>query len=92
MVEVLEDEVPEMEVNLSDGVLNVQLGEHGHWVINKQTPNEQIWWSSPLSGPKRFEYDADRARWLSTRDGKDLLELLREEVDATLGVHLEEPN
>ena len=26
-------------------------------VLNKQGPNRQIWWSSPVSGPKRFYFD-----------------------------------
>lgn len=30
------------------GVLNVVMGEHGTWVLNKQTPNRQVWWSSPI--------------------------------------------
>ena len=40
---------------------------HGTWVINKQTPNQQVWWSSPLSGPRRYEYDEKRERWVYTR-------------------------
>lgn len=31
-----------------DGVLTMQLGSHGTYVINKQTPNKQIWLSSPI--------------------------------------------
>jgi len=27
-------------------------------VLNKQGPNRQIWWSSPVSGPKRFYYNS----------------------------------
>jgi hypothetical protein len=30
------------------GVLTVKLGKHGTYVINKQTPNRQIWLSSPI--------------------------------------------
>ena len=30
------------------GVLTVALGTHGTYVINKQSPNRQLWWSSPL--------------------------------------------
>lgn len=30
------------------GVLTVRLGARGTYVINKQSPNMQIWWSSPL--------------------------------------------
>jgi len=36
--------------------LNINLGKHGFWVINKQAPNQQIWWSSPISGPRRYEH------------------------------------
>lgn len=37
-------------VNLhrQQGVLNIMMGEHGTWVLNKQTPNRQVWWSSPI--------------------------------------------
>ena len=28
----------------------------GEYVINKQPPNKQIWLSSPVSGPKRFDW------------------------------------
>lgn len=55
----LEDTTEEMDMNCSQGVLNISLGPSiGHWVINKQTPNRQLWWSSPMSGPRRYEYDS----------------------------------
>jgi frataxin len=28
----------------------------GVYVLNKQPPNKQIWLSSPISGPKRFDF------------------------------------
>ena len=28
----------------------------GTWVINKQPPNRQVWLSSPISGPRRFDW------------------------------------
>ena len=55
------------EVNYASGVLTINLPGHGTWVLNKQTPNEQIWWSSPISGPKRYEYDEKRGRWVYSR-------------------------
>lgn len=39
------------EVVYSDGVLNVIFVDGKTFVVNKQTPNQQIWLSSPLSGP-----------------------------------------
>ena len=37
-------------------MLTVRLGELGTYVINKQTPNRQIWMSSPISGPVRYDW------------------------------------
>lgn len=30
------------------GVLKIDLGSDGTWVLNRQIPNRQIWWSSPI--------------------------------------------
>lgn len=63
--EASDDEIP--ETNYSSGVLTLSFPPHGTWVINKQTPNQQLWWSSPLSGPRRYEYVEERERWVYTR-------------------------
>lgn len=34
--------------SFQSGVLTVNLGQKGTYVINKQTPNKQLWLSSPL--------------------------------------------
>ena len=52
-VEELEDDMNDLEVDYASGVLNIVLGPHGTWVINKQTPNRQIWWSSPIRSVDR---------------------------------------
>jgi len=70
------------EVSSSYGVLTIDLGKRGIWVINKQTPNKQIWWSSPVSGPRRFRYDTTDKKWHWTRDEKVTLDgLLSKELD-----------
>ncbi len=38
------------------GVLNLDFPPAGTYVFNKQPPNKQIWLSSPISGPKRYDY------------------------------------
>ena len=55
----------DMEVSVASGVLTLSLPPHGTWVINKQTPNRQLWWSSPISGPRRYEYED--GHWVYTR-------------------------
>jgi frataxin len=47
---------PDIDVEYSDGVMNVTVGDTGTYVINRQPPSRQIWLSSPISGPKRFDY------------------------------------
>ena len=61
-LEVLENSAVEgnkgnndVDITFASGVLTINLGRKGCWVINKQTPNRQLWWSSPLSGPRRYE-------------------------------------
>ena len=72
------------------GVLTINLGPHGCWVLNKQTPNRQIWWSSPQSGPRRYEMRADASderntSWRYTKDGSELIDSLRSEINKCMG-------
>lgn len=66
--------------------MTVNLGKsYGIYVINKQTPNKQIWLSSPRSGPKRFDFvaalnGADQGYWIYKHTGVVLHELLDEEM------------
>lgn len=72
--EILED------VEYSDGVMNVTVAGLGTYVLNRQPPSKQVWLSSPLSGPKRFDY-VDGTGWIY-RDGTQLKALLDEEWTA----------
>lgn len=83
----LEDAVPELDCVHSMGVLTIALGSRGTIVINKQAPNQQLWWSSPLSGPLRFRLsDGEPQQWICTRNGVALLGLLEKEVKSLTGV------
>ena len=73
--------VAEADVTLAAGVLNVFLGgEEGTYVINKQTPNQQIWLSSPISGPARFDFCSEKRAWIYSHTGESLHELLNREI------------
>jgi frataxin len=81
----LEDFVDDLDISNAMGVLTLQLGTRGTYVLNKQAPNQQIWWSSPMSGPKRFEFCSESRRWVSTRDRSDMLLLLSREIEKLTG-------
>ncbi|CAH0490290.1 unnamed protein product [Peronospora farinosa] len=84
----IDEMLDESDVVFSQGVLKIDLGEHGTWVINRQVPNRQIWWSSPISGPRRYEYDAENGHWINTRDRGELLALLRSEILDATGIEI----
>jgi len=73
----LSDDRDDVEVELASGVLTLKTPE-GTWVLNKQVPNRQLWLSSPVSGPCRYEYV--EGTWTHTRDGSSLAELLEREL------------
>lgn len=78
------------------GVLTLAFPPHGTYVLNKQPPNKQIWLSSPVSGPKRYDWvvgktgggeapeggleEGVEGEWVYLRDGSTLSELLEREV------------
>ncbi|CAI2345787.1 unnamed protein product [Caenorhabditis sp. 36 PRJEB53466] len=69
----------QFDVSHAMGVLTVAVSKTvGTYVINKQSPNKQIWLSSPLSGPKRYDLQ-EGGSWAYSHDGELLDELLNRE-------------
>ncbi|KAL2072941.1 hypothetical protein VTL71DRAFT_10265 [Oculimacula yallundae] len=94
-LEQLQEEREEVDVEYSAGVLTLAFPPNGTYVLNKQPPNKQIWLSSPLTGPKRYDYvmlsegqDAKegtgRGEWVYLRDGSTLTDLLEKELGITI--------
>lgn len=52
--------------------------KYGTYVINRQTPNLQIWLSSPISGPKRYDFLC--GTWVYKHDKTTLHSLLDIEI------------
>ncbi|CAF9936615.1 Mitochondrial chaperone Frataxin [Imshaugia aleurites] len=100
-LEEVEAEREDVDVQYSAGVLTLTYPPHGTYVLNKQPPNKQIWLSSPVSGPKRYDWvvreegdDSDggekgkekgRGEWVYLRDGSTLSGLFEEEVGVVSG-------
>jgi len=85
---------PEYDIDLSQGVLTIELGPSlGTYVLNTQKPNRQIWMSSPTSGPWRYGWDEEDRAWKSTRDGHILRQRMNAELKQACGmsVALQEP-
>lgn len=80
-------------------MLTLKFPPAGTYVINKQPPNKQIWLSSPISGPKRYDYaiwsedqnskeETGGGSWVYLRDGTTLASLLESELGIDLGDNL----
>lgn len=82
-LETVSELFPQVDAELSHGVLTLELPPYGTYVINKQPPNQQIWLSSPVSGPKR--YDLVGGRWITLRDNTSLTETIETELSSALG-------
>ncbi|RFU28230.1 hypothetical protein B7463_g8104, partial [Scytalidium lignicola] len=94
--EELQELRDDVDVEYSAGVLTLTFPPNGTYVINKQPPNKQIWLSSPLSGPKRYDFviigDSQRSKegtgsggWVYLRDESTLDSLLLKELGVQLG-------
>lgn len=66
------------EVDLRDGVLSWKVDGVGEYVFNKQAPLRQLWVSSPVTGPARFEVHADT--WVDTRSRRPLSDFMASEI------------
>ncbi|KAF9588008.1 hypothetical protein IFM89_006887, partial [Coptis chinensis] len=73
----------------------LKLGNLGTFVLNKQTPNRQLWLSSPVSqfldhysscsGSSRFDWDKSSRAWVYRHTKTNLLWLLESEVEQLCG-------
>ncbi|OLN87283.1 Frataxin-like protein, mitochondrial [Colletotrichum chlorophyti] len=96
-LEELQDARDGVDVEFAAGVLTVTFPDAGTYVINKQPPNKQIWLSSPISGPKRYDWvvvgdsQSDKegtasGAWVYARDGSTLDDLFLKELDVDLSI------
>ncbi|KAI9768550.1 MAG: Mitochondrial chaperone Frataxin [Geoglossum simile] len=87
----------DVDVEYNTGVLTLVFPPAGTYVLNKQPPNKQIWLSSPISGPKRFDWvvvgegqhekeGGGSGDWVYARDGVTLGDVLRKEVGVIVQV------
>ncbi|KNA23702.1 hypothetical protein SOVF_022450 [Spinacia oleracea] len=78
-------EIDGFDVDYGNEVLTLKLGNLGTYVVNKQSPNRQIWLSSPVSGPSRFDWDSSSQAWVYRRNKANLLGILQTELKQLCG-------
>jgi frataxin len=55
-----------LDIEYQDGILSIKiLSNNKIFVINRNSGNKKIWYSSPFSGADYFSYDQNTKQWLS---------------------------
>ncbi len=84
LFDALEAGLDGAEVDFEGGILTIELDDGSRYVINRHTPNRQIWVSSPRSGAWHFERRGEA--WVSTRGSERLDALLGGELGLPLAL------
>lgn len=67
----------DLDYNLNGPVLEIEFDDGSKIIINRHTPNQEIWLAAKSGG---FHYSLQDGQWLSKRDGSELFSKLGELV------------
>lgn len=76
----------ELDVDLEGGVLTVVCPDATRIIVNRQTPNREIWLAARSGG---FHYAWRDDRWSDTRSGEELFAALRRIIASQGGVEVD---
>ena len=71
-----------IDVDLESGILTVTCGDGSKVIVNRQTPNREIWVAARSGG---FHFRWDGNAWRDTREGTELFAALSKLVSAQSG-------
>jgi frataxin-like iron-binding protein CyaY len=86
LVQTRYENSPEFEdLEVQDELLKVIFSKRRVFVINRQAAKEEIWLSSPVTGPSQFSFDEAAAVW-TNKFGRELYRTVKEDMDNVSGV------
>ncbi|KAI5172565.1 frataxin [Nematocida sp. LUAm3] len=71
------DLIPDANVSMSHGVVKAEFPPLGTYVLNRQPSKQEIWLSSPVSGPHHYRYRNNQ--WIDKREG-NLINRITQEI------------
>jgi CyaY protein len=74
----------DLEVDLESGILNITCADESRVIINRQTPNREIWVAARSGG---FHFVNREGEWRDTRSGDELFASLTRIIEAQSGIH-----
>ena len=75
----------EIDTEIGGGILTVEFANRSKVIINRQTPNREIWVAAKSGG---FHFRFDGAAWCDTRSGEPLAALLSRIISEQSGTAL----
>jgi CyaY protein len=74
-----------LDVDLESGILTVTCPDRSRVIVNRQTPNREIWVAARSGG---FHFVFRGGHWIDTRSGEELFAALARIVTLQSGVHV----
>lgn len=84
-IESAVEAVDELEVDLEAGILTITCADGSRVIVNRQTPNREIWVAARSGG---HHFAAREGRWCDTRSGEELFASLARIVEAQCGARI----
>ena len=74
-----------LDVDLESGILTVTCPDGSRVIVNRQTPNREIWVAARSGG---FHFVLREGRWVDTRSGDELYASLARVIASQAGVQV----
>lgn len=81
-VEAAVESSPALDVDLEAGILTITCPDASRIIVNRQTPNREIWVAARSGG---FHFSCREGAWRDTRSGEELFAALARLVAAQAG-------
>ena len=85
-IEAAVEDVDSLDVDLESGILTVTCADGSRIIVNRQTPNREIWVAARSGG---FHFVARDGAWRDTRSGEELFASLARIVSAQSGARVD---
>ena len=79
-------EASDVEADLESGILTLTCPDDTRIIVNRQTPNREIWVAARSGG---FHFAHREGEWRDTRSGEELFASLARIVESQAGVHVD---
>ena len=84
-VEAAVERVDELDVDLEGGILTIGCPDASRIIVNRQTPNREIWVAARSGG---FHFAWREGAWRDTRSGDELFASLARVIASQAGVRI----